>query len=918
MNPKCTIPLLFVLLLAGTHVLSAQSPAIDSLQKLYYQGSDDSVRWEIAYQLYQEYKLSQTDSAYAWAGRGHQLALKINRPYLLGISHYRLGLAAARKHNYEEAMEKHMTAIELLKPLGEDSMVVDIDFEIGRIYAAQGDFAKAKASYDRFYQYYLKKRDGNSLIFVLSNYNIMYEDKKQYDSVLYYALQTLEVAKEYQLTEYLTPIHNNIAGAYYLNKQYERAIPEFWNALKYNEPGNYRNHYYAFYGIGNTHYDLGQLDSSIYYYEKALKAAEEYGDMKMIADVTHWMADVHAKTGDYEKAYEQLLAYKAADDSIRNALSEEKLAALSVEYDTQKKEAQIAQQQVQLDRQTSQRRLMMLAGFFSFVLLGAGTLYWRKRQQTAHLELKLKEQEATKLKELDQLKSTFFANISHEFRTPLTLILGPLKQLQKGTFTGDPKNIHAKMIRSGERLLELVNQLLELSKLENGRIELVEQQANLSQFMRTLVYSFETLAMDKQIHYQTHFPAEDIHAAFDADKLEKICTNLLSNAFKFCPEKGRVKFSMTARSKGNAQFQLNLKVSDNGPGIDQADLPYLFDRFYSHRDHSENQHGTGIGLALTKELVKLLNGTIEVESDRSTGTTFSVSIPLRSLEHRVAVEPRLSSRNGKSVSNRSPQEISAIPQAAANNGLPSVLIVEDNADLRAYIAEQLAPQYHVLQADHAAAGLELAWEQIPDLIITDIMMPHMDGNEFCRQLKNDERSSHIPLIMLTARADQQNKLEGLSSGADAYLTKPFDPEELTLRVQKLIEQRQQLREKFAANLKNYELHIRHADSMEEQFLQKCVEVIESQISEENFGTSELAQLINMSRSQLHRKIKALTDQSPSVFIRTIRLQHAYQLLQQKSGNISEIAFEVGIPNLAYFSRCFSQQFGFPPSELLYK
>lgn len=917
MNPKRTIPTLLTLYFWMLTGLTAQSPAIDSLQDLYYQQKNDSVRWELAYQVYQEYRLSQTDSAYAWVKRGHELAQKINRPYLLGISHYRLGLAAARQHQYEEAMQAHMHAIELLDPLGQDSMVIDIDFEIGRIYAAQGDFEKARASYDRFYQYYLEKDDGSSLLFALSNYSSMYEMQEQYDSVLHYAMRSLEIAQTYDLKEYLTPIHNNIAGGYYLTKQYEKAIPEFWNALKHSTADNIRNQYYAFYGIGNTFYDLQQMDSCIFYFRKAQTAAKEYGDIRMVADVTQWLSEAYAKTGDYENAYHQLWDFKKAGDSIRNALSEEKLAALSVKYDTQKKEAQIAQQEIALARETNRRNTFLALALFSLLLLGGGTLHWRNRQkmirQQADMELQLKEQEANKLKELDQVKSTFFANISHEFRTPLTLILGPLKQWQNGTLQGDVKTTQGRMIRQGERLLELVNQLLELSKLESGHIELNKKENNITQLIRTLVFSFESVAMDKQIHYQTNFPTQPYLAVFDDDKLQKIITNLLSNAFKFCPENGRVTFSMEVQKNGSL---LQLSVSDNGPGIAKADLPHLFDRFYSHRDHRENEHGIGIGLALTKELVKLMEGTIAVDSTVGKGTAFTVRLPMPLTKKANAAVVRKPSL-GVAVSGDVEPEVGATPGSGANTQA-SVLIVEDNPDIRAFIAEQFAAQYQILEAEHAADGLELAWDQIPDLIITDVMMPHMDGNEFCRQLKQDERSSHIPVIILTARADQGDKLTGLSSGADAYLTKPFDPEELSLRVTKLIEQRRQLREKYAAGLKNYELHIRHADSMEEQFLQKCVEAIESRIGEEDFGPTNLAESVNMSRSQLHRKLKALTDQSPSVFIRTIRLQHAYQLLQQKSGNISEIAFEVGIPNLAYFSRCFSQQFGFPPSELLYK
>jgi DNA-binding response OmpR family regulator len=392
-------------------------------------------------------------------------------------------------------------------------------------------------------------------------------------------------------------------------------------------------------------------------------------------------------------------------------------------------------------------------------------------------------------------------------------------------------------------------------------------------------------------------------------------SNLLSNAFKFTPEKGRVTVEMTVVQQSNEQIELKISVANTGKGIPPEQLPHIFDRFYSQPQESAAMQSSGIGLALTKELVELHGGTIQAASEPHQRTVFTFTLPLLLAK---AATTELAPPPPAAVFAEA--EAPEMPQTT-NSRHPIVLLVEDNPDLRAYIKEQLVNHYQILEAVHGKQGLDLAIAHIPDLVLTDVMMPEMNGMELCQMLKTDERTSHVPVVMLTARSDQQDKISGLSTGADAYLTKPFDAEELQIVVHNLIEQRRKLREKFAVDFGASPATAPSLDFVspaEDAFLKKVTAAVKARLDDENFSIENLGETVGMSRSQLHRKLKAITDQSPSVFVRTLRLQHAYHLLQQRAGNISEVAFQVGIPNLAYFSRSFSEQYGFPPSTLLHE
>jgi len=533
-------------------------------------------------------------------------------------------------------------------------------------------------------------------------------------------------------------------------------------------------------------------------------------------------------------------------------------------------------------------------------------------------KVRLNEKErayAMRIKEMEEIKSKFFANISHEFRTPLTLIQGPLQQIEdQVTATGKNdvatvplRQVHT-MRRNTDRLLELVNQLLDLSRLDSGKMDLQIIKGDVLQLLRSFTASFDSMAERKQIHYHVHFPEQTTLAFFDKDKLEKIFTNLLSNAFKYTPEKGTV--SVIVEMEDN---RLRLSVEDNGPGIAKKELDKVFDRFYQVEGTADK--GTGIGLALVKELVDLYRGQISVSSEPGKGSRFRVSLPIEKnafKENELVYgewKPGENFINGTVVENEE-----MISNQSTASLLPLLLVVEDNADLRQFICETTQQHYQVIEAGNGKEGFEKAMAEIPDIIISDVMMPVMDGFAMVEKIKKDERTSHIPVILLTAKAGQQHKIEGLETGADDYLTKPFDAKELLARLQNLVNQRKILRKKFAGSiqLKPSEVSVK---SIEEVFLTNVMEEIEKNMGEEEFTVEELAKKIAMSRSQLHRKLVAVIGQSPSDLIRQTRLLRAKELLQKRSATPSEVAFKVGFSSHTYFSKCFKEEFGISPGEV---
>jgi signal transduction histidine kinase/ligand-binding sensor domain-containing protein/DNA-binding response OmpR family regulator len=573
----------------------------------------------------------------------------------------------------------------------------------------------------------------------------------------------------------------------------------------------------------------------------------------------------------------------------------------------------------------------LIYGFILLILVRWYRGFLIKREKIS-ADLKIKEVEVNKMLELDHMKSRFFANISHEFRTPLTLIQGPLEDI-KSYLPEMPEDIRESfqfMKRNTQRLQHLINQILDISKLETAKVKLQVSEGNLEQFIRPIILSFLSLAESKNINYVYDMHVTSDIVFFDSDKVEKILTNLISNAFKFTPEGGRIRvsFEYIPSSANNTPEYISIKVTDTGRGIPAENLDRVFDRFYQVSDSdSRIAEGTGLGLALTKELVDLYRGEIGVESQDGKGSTFMVKLPVSRdlfIEEEITIHPppsqEIEPEQFEPFFDQKHIEVSDFERGHTQETIedkPVILIVEDNVDLTNYISRNLENQYRILSAKNGIKGLDEAIKYIPDLIISDVMMPEMDGMEMSKQLKTDERTNHIPIIMLTAKADRDSKLEGLQTGADDYLIKPFDTEELKVRVNNLIEQRKKLRDRYRKELlTDYEGH--EIPAPEDDFLVRVMDCIKKHMTESEFNVEQLGKELGFSRTQLYRKILALTDHTPNEFIRNIRLKMAARMFHEGHRNITRVVYEVGFNTPAYFTQCFREVYGVNPSEYIKK
>ena len=892
------LQILFVIGVLHPGWLVAQSQLVDSLQQIYLQHKQDSVRLEAALTLCDEWSFLQTDTAWEWARRAYILAEDMQSPTLLARSLYQLGAAAYDKRELQQAMVYFLQALEGFEELGDDRRRMDTRLEIGLIYQDMGEYEQARQYLGAFYQFYARQgaAEAPNIIFALNQFVVLFEKMQAVDSMLHYAKATLKAAEQYEQDKYLANIHNNLASVYLYAEDYSSAQYHFQQAEHIGFGPNKVGRYYNFYALADMKRSLGELDSSAYYANRALTVARSFGDLEKESNIHLFLSGLYQDSKAFQEAFNQLEIFTLLKDSLTAIRHERDLSELSVRFQTQEKEARIVQQQLELEQAANRRNRLLFGGLISFLLLGGAFLFWRKRQQEVAnqtaLELQFQQAEANRLRELSVLKSNFFANISHEFRTPLTLLLGPLRDMETGHKSTGQQDL-ARMRRQGERLLNLADQMLDLSRIESGAMPERLEHRDLTRITALSTAAFNSLAEQKQITLHTDLPKEGALVMLDTDKIDKVLNNLLGNALKFTPEGGEVILSLQVEPDED-RVLTQITVKDSGPGISPEQLPHIFERFYQGQTEGR-QEGAGIGLALTRELVHFMGGTIKAESQAGMGTCFTLNIPFQ----KAPVATVQTNTEQKS----------------ADNGQPMILITEDDPELRQYIREQLQGQYQILEAGEGQTGLKIAQEQMPDLILSDVRMPGMDGLDFCRAIKADERSNHIPVILLTALADQQNVRAGLLTGADAYLTKPFDTEELRIRVEQLIQQRQQLREKFARSLKQSPVPVDAENPIDSAFLQKVERAVMDHLDDEDFSIEALGRKVGMSRSQLHRKIKALTDQSPSIFVRTLRLREAHRLLQARAGNVSEVAHQVGMSNLAHFSRSFKELFGYPPSQI---
>ncbi|MDD4991268.1 MAG: two-component regulator propeller domain-containing protein [Paludibacter sp.] len=553
--------------------------------------------------------------------------------------------------------------------------------------------------------------------------------------------------------------------------------------------------------------------------------------------------------------------------------------------------------------------------FIIYFLLGMLLLWYivnfNLRKQKREFENAQRVREAKQLHEMDEMKFRFFTNISHEFRTPLTLIISPVEKLLREAKSDDEKSLLSIIHRNANGLLELVNQLLDFRKLDVQKDTLNLSVGDVVAFIKDICYSFTELANRKAINFSFSTSVSELRMEFDPEKMRKVISNLLSNAFKFTPNNGKIDVTIgLIQQLNDAKQTLKITVADSGIGIPAKDLERVFERFYRVENaENGNQTGTGVGLHIVSEYVKLHNGDIGVESQPGKGSVFTFALPVTQHIHEEIISQNVQEEE-------IPEELTgeeAVLVEDHRSKLPLMLVVDDNEDFRNFISAMFTDSYRILKAEDGEIALKIILDKMPDLIICDVMMPNMDGFELCRMVKQDIRISHIPIILLTAKAGEENKYKGLEAGAEDYIAKPFNMEMLTLKVSRIIERQKKTRDQF-----KHKVDITTTDveitSMDEKFVKKAVALVEENLSSSEFLVEDLCREMGMSRVYFYKKILSLTDKTPSEFIRFIRLKRAADLLEKSQLFVNEVAFQVGFNDPKYFRKYFKDEYGVSPNE----
>ena len=613
------------------------------------------------------------------------------------------------------------------------------------------------------------------------------------------------------------------------------------------------------------------------------------------------LADLYSQLKDFEKAYKYQAIGTAINDSLNQVQSTEAIREIDEKYQSEQRNREIkllkAENEITEEQTRNQRNLLLtgigltsLGGIFVFIL-------YRNRQKTNK-----------KLREIDALKTNFFTNISHEFRTPLTLISAPIQESLEEKDLSPQKRKHFEIAQKNTvRLSSLVDQLLELSKIDSGNRNLLLQKDAPTQMIAAWSESFLYLAEQKSLNFKIKILDKTTEAYFDSDALENIIVNILGNAVKYTPCEGEIELNVSLEND-----YLTIRVKNTGDGLSNSQIKTIFNRFYQTDGQNE---GAGVGLSLVKEFTELHGGKISVTSKLGKWTLFEVLICV----------DKAKLKNAEFKKTKNPQPLIKVPELGVNQlgeeealtsigeELPLLLIVEDNEDVRILLTDTFKKEYEIVQAVNGEDGILKALETIPDIIISDLMMPIKDGIALTNTLKNDERTSHIPIILLTAKAGDANELIGIETGADDYITKPFNQKILKSKTASLVDLRKKLQSRYSQEvvLKPKDIAI---TSVDKKFLERLQLILDEKLVESTFSTEQFSQDLNMSRMQLHRKLKALTGLSASEFIRSQRLKLAAQILQTADINISEVGYRVGFNDHAYFSKCFKEAYNCTPSD----
>ena len=902
--------------------ISQDQFSIDSIHVLLNKSisEEDELAMSVLYkELGERMRVSSDFSkAIAYHQQGLLSAYKIKDTIGITQALNNLGTDFRRIGALPEASDYHYQALQMAEafslrngPTGRKNRVIAIN-GIGNIYLSAGSYEEAERSFREALkeEKMLNSHVGQAINY--ANLGAIFEEKQMYDSAFFYYQRSMEHNVLAKSLMGIGLCHIHIGNIYELQQQYDKA--EHTYLLAYDIMSDLTDTWHwleAALALARINLLIGDFVESKSYIVLANNAAYEIHSPEHLSKVYNLLHEYNLKMGNFAGALNDYKISMAFQDSIQNIEKLNKVTDMRLKYERDKNRQFISELNLKNEMETSQKRTILYASFIFVVLLILllVTLMYAYLQRT-------KSNKA--LRNLNRIRTNFFTNVTHEFRTPLTVILGLSNHMQteKRLSQAETKSYLKAIDRQGAHLLSLVNQLLSMSRINAGMDTPEWQKGNIVVYLQMVIDSFRLYAKSKHIQLIFTYNEPVIEMDFVSYYMDDIMQNLLSNAIKFSHSGSTISIQLVTAK----QRDVILTVTDHGKGISEKEIEHIFDLFYQGTQSDKN-NGSGIGLSYCRQLVEMMHGKIEVESEEGKGTLFTVTLPLRQ-----SVEANLPLWNIHQPETFSPVRV--IPEMEyPDNGFnesnygerisgtdrrSTVLIIEDNEDVVLYIKALLSARYNVFAERDGVEGLERASELMPDIIISDIMMPNKDGLTLCREIRSSVLLNHIPVILLTAKGTQEDRLRGLQHGADAYIRKPFHLNELLIQIETLIENRRLLKEKYMRAIQKGEVSQGKDAGME--FLQKATDIVYSEMQNSHFSTVTLAERLCVSPSQLNRKLSAVSGYTPSLFIMNLRVNCAKKKLASGDKAIGQIAEECGFYDLAYFSRIFKKLTHVSPSQ----
>ena len=771
------------------------------------------------------------------------------------------------------------------------NMMIRGKVSVSRSYCYTGNFEKAREALEDI-STLVQEQNSSRLSFSYHyGYAVFYHLTEKFDSMKIEAFKALNYALEAGNYGVATDVYSTIGVAFSELEQYDSSL--YYNTLAYSrakerlDTSRIMN---TALNVGALYRDVGEYDSALFYLNTAEKISHELGNTDLMRVSAEFISGAYELMGDYESA---LKKFKEFRDLEREYLGESHVGALSemeVKYETAKKDIEIQQLTAQKEIEEAQRKVLIIILVFLLILSLAAVYLIRIRNKTNR-----------KLKDIDRNRVKFFSNISHELKTPLTLIKGPVSAIlekQKSQLDEDTLQQLKLVEKNSDQLSELITQLLDIARSEEGQLEVNKQSFELKDVIEPLQIKFESWALQKQIKCKWLGTEQAVTLYSDKSLVEKMLSNLISNAIKFTPESGEILFSQEIKDG-----KLLIGVEDSGEGINEADQAFIFDRFYQADNQKGNKGGTGIGLSIVKEFSKLLVAEVKLSRSKLGGAKFSITFPIGTAELAPKQETRLNQEVQTEV------KVKQLPENKEE--WPLVLVVDDHADIRTFIAETLKNEYRIIEAADGEEAFRKAKEELPDVILSDIMMPKVDGLELLSKVRNDKEIDYLAFLLLTARGSEAIRIDSWKDGADAYLTKPFNSKELRYRLQSLLDNRNRLKNKLQATSDK----TNQSDDSKSEFEQKFEALIQENYQNPEFSFNDVLDDFAMSRSTFQRKVKSTFEMSPQSLLVNKRLEMAKALLQQGENNVAEVAYSCGFNSISYFSRSFKQAFGKNPVAL---